>query len=903
MGAAGRRRLRLEPAMVGDGGWVLIEAKGNSAMRGYWSSESWLTWGIGAAVLLTGVAPGWPQQTGYRISSDQVIVDSARHWRNWTYAQGTIEISADGRVQPRRRLRPVNAVLDIVDYLRLHPTAALVNKKAEEISLLDAIQAGSNKNGVVRALDGDPNTYWEPEWPSGQGDLAVQWWFVVDLGRLVFANRIVLRFADEGQGDPFLLFDVLISDGTKPARVPGSPLPEFKPALRMLQPNKSQRVFEIDLRGVEKEVQSEGLRFVQVVVTGSDLDRGHEVTPLEHAQLGPADRGAIDYHKLLRDGQEVVVDQDIYEQLPEDRRGAIRYHRRERPRLAELEVWTEGEEILNGCIARGGTMVLSAKEASNLGSFVDGDLESSSNIIIAAVQNVSDMERELFYDLGSFFWIDTQRMAFPGSGYYRNSFGDYRLDFSDGSRAVDGSLKWTTVVDREQSPVVRRFEGNRFPPIKARYFRVQYTMIIGYLQTTKLAEIQLYGEGYQPEVSLESDLIRLGGNRNLVSIEWEATAPLGTQVQIQTRAGSELGQLQHYFKKDGTEVTESQYKKLLSVYKGDITVEEVPGSDWSDWSESYEDPRGSVVTSPSPREYLKVRATLSSVRPDLGATLRSIRLNFVDPVAQQLVGEVTPVQVEHLGLEQPFSLYVRPQFGAGDPGFDGLLVVAPPDMRLQLAGLYSGAEGELGAGADLAGRAVSGVSVVSTGPDSLHLVFPRVQRSSGVELLRLDFRTALYSAGALLQVSLQNRALGAGSWQRVDGGEATRLGDSNGLVLVGGTAERGKAIRSVAVRPATFTPNGDGVNDVAEFTFTVVRVGDDTPVLVEVFDLGGRLVRRLQEQRDLSAGVYAVAWDGRDKAGRLVPPGIYLARLGLDTETQGLRAGDLSVLRLVHLAY
>ena len=111
-----------------------------------------------------------------------------------------------------------------------------------------------------------------------------------------------------------------------------------------------------------------------------------------------------------------------------------------------------------------------------------------------------------------------------------------------------------------------------------------------------MSELQFYGEGFQPEVSLTSDLIRLGGSRNLLSIQWDADTPPSTQVQIQTRTGNELGEILHYYKNDGSEVSEADYGRLLSIFKGDIIAEQVPGSDWSDWSEPYTVSSGSVIT-------------------------------------------------------------------------------------------------------------------------------------------------------------------------------------------------------------------------------------------------------------------------------------------------------------------
>ncbi|MBI2505871.1 MAG: hypothetical protein HYW07_21870 [Candidatus Latescibacteria bacterium] len=832
---------------------------------------------------------------GHRLVGDQVVVDSGRQWQNWQYAPGTLEFTADGAVRAHRLRKDIDATADIVDYLRLYTPSALAKKKPEEITLLDAVQAGSNRQGVPLALDGDPATYWEPTPPSEGVDLATQWWFVVDLGRFVFARKIVLKFVDEELGDPFLLFDVLVSDGTKPARVVGATSPEYKTVLRMLQPNKSQRLFEIDLQGEDPEVQGEGLRLVQVVVTGSDFSRGRQVAQGEYAALAAGDQGAVEYYKRLADGREIQVDQDIYQDLPAQRQGSIHYFRGERPRLAELEVWTEGDEILSGTLARGGTASAPLQTLS-LGGFIDGDLESFSQPFVGVVSLGAENDREIFFDLGSFFWIDSQRLAY---GPFRTSFGDYHLEFSDGSRAADGSLKWEVAVERKQT--LRggvRFEANRFDPVRARFFRLKWTLYGtgtgsgGGGATIQLSEIQLYGEGVQPEVVLESDLIRLGGSRNLLNIAWDVQIPPGTQVLIQTRTGDQLAEVQHYFKKDGTEVSEAEYKKLLSVFKGEVTAEEVPGNDWSDWSEPYADPAGSPITSPSPREFLKVRATLRSADPEASAELRALHLRFADPVAQSLVGEVSPVLVDTLGSERGFSLYVRPSFSLTDPGFDQLLLVAPPDMHLEYAGLYRGAEDQM--------AGVEGVARVPTAGDSLLLSFPLIGPAAGAELVRLDFRTALYSTGVVLQAALQHRDSGA--WQRVDPGDASPAIAGNTTTLVG--AFRSEAlIDEVQVEPALFTPNGDGINEQAVFRFKVVRVGDNSPIQVRLYDLGGRLVRVLAEQRSLSTGLYAIGWDGRDAEGRLVSPGVYCARLSIDTEVEGARVGRENILKVVSLAY
>ena len=860
-----------------------------------------------SVVLVLGWAVSVSAQVGHRVTASQVVVNSRAHWQNWSFPPGVLELGADGSVRPQNVRRDINAVQDIVDYLRLRPPER-IKKDPEDIVPLDAVQGGATANlaAVPNIFDGDLTTYWEPAAASAESDLASQWWFVVDLGRLVITKKIVLKFVAEDLGDPFLQFDVLASQGNKPKGNQRSPLPEFSTLLRTLRPNKEQRVFEIDMDQLGDDFVGAGLRFVQIVVTGSDFDRGRELSQAEYEALSAGEQGAIDYFKKLAGGRETLVEQKVFERLDADRRGAIRYYRKERPRLAELEVLAEGDEILSGMLERGGSGT--ATQTASISNMIDGQIESRVQFITRFGRgSLNSPEGGVLFDLGAFYWIDAFRIAYAGG-----AFQAYHLDFSDGSLEADGSLKWSVAVNRTENSDYGSsqglgfglYEGNDFERIKARFFHLvwkQYEAGGGFGGGSgQPAEIQLYGRGYQPEVTLTSDLVRLGGSRNLSSIEWDADTPPGTSVVLQTRTGNELDEVLRYFKKDGTEVTEAEYNKLLSIFRGDTVGEEVAGADWSDWSAPYEVAEGSPITSPSPREFLEIRAVLLSDDPEVSATLRSIRLNFTNPVAQELVGEVVPFEVENLGEEQRFSFYVRPDFARSDPGFDQLLLIAPTDMSLRFEELYGGTAAELAAG-ETAGTALA-AEVVPTSGDSLQVAFSPLGPDSGVEVMRLDFSTALFSTGAVMQASLQNSAEGEGGWQRVDPGEAVAEVVSNTTTLVGKVAS-GSLIQAVSVESAAFTPNGDGINDETSFRFAVVKVGDDSPVEVLIYDLQGRLMRRLVEQRALSTGSYGIAWDGRDEQGAVVPPGVYLARVRVDTDTEGARIGRDEIFRTIAVTY
>ena len=851
---------------------------------------------------------GYGQNAGHRVTASQVLVNSASHWHNWTVPQGVVKISPDGALTPHRLHRNINAVQDIATYLQARPPNN-VKKKPEDITILDGIGAGpsGNRAGVINLFDGDLDTYWQPDPPSGEGELAGQWWFTIDLGRLVIAKKIVLKFVDEELGDPFLQFDVMVSQGNKPTGSRGPDL-SYTTMLRTLKPNKEVRLFEIDM-DLEHDFEGAGIRFIQVVITGSDFGRGREVTSEVYDQLPSGDQGVIDYFKRHADGRETLVNHEVYTRLEAGKRGSVRYYRTERPRLAELEVWAEGDEILTGALDRGGYGT--ASQTASINSLIDGQIESKVQFIYTYGRgSLKSPEGEVLFDLGAFYWIDAFRLAYGGS-----RFSDYRLDFSDGTLAANGSIKWQTVVEREQrggggtsTLGFGFYEGNDFARLKARFFRFVWTQFESTSSTGKggatgqPAELQLYGSGFLPEITLTSDLIRLGSSRNLLSIEWDADTPTGTQVLIQTRTGNELGEILHYFKKDGTEVTESDYNKLLSIFRGDIVAEETAGSDWEPWSQPYEDPTGSPVTSPSPREFLTLRATLLSDDPELSPTLRSIRLKFSNPVAQGIAGEISPFQVEQLGQEQIFSLYIRPHFGTNDPGFDRLLVVVPSDMALRFVNLYAGVEDAFGPNADLTSLIVPGVEEINTRDDSLQLAFAPIEPRSDIEVIRLDFETALFSTGAVVQPLLQRSESGDDNWQRVDAGNALSRIESNTTTLVG-TVQNSSLLTEVAVQPRVFTPKDDGANDEVQFAFKVIRVGDDSPVAVDIFDLAGRLVRRLVEQRSLSTGAYTINWNGLDNSGTPVPPGIYYARLWIDTDTDGAGVDGKQVLKTIAVAY
>ena len=836
---------------------------------------------IGLTLLFAGVV--WGQ--GYRISGNELVVNRSAHWSAWDFAAGTVEISSAGVVEPHFVRKNIDATRDILTHLRRYPPE---NKEASAVTLLDAVAAGTNVAAVANLFDGDESTYWEPNADRPLLD----WWFEIDLGRLVSADRIVLKFAPEGEGDPFLQFVVLTSDGEG---VKGLKARNYTRAFQTIRSNKDERVFEIELEpaqlNIDGTMHGDQIRFVQVVITDTDSTRGTEVSEAVHRGLAAPDVGDVAYYKKTDDG-EVQVSKATHEAIDEALRAPVRYYRRERPRLVEIEVWTVGENISLGLAERRGMAIIKRAGSSAIHLF-DGLFETSS--FFASNVQVA----ELFFDLGAMYWLDTYQ-AYYNLDRSRLQSADVQL--SDGTLAADGSLVWTTVVSFRARPIdPEAYDSFHFDPVRGRFVRILYWgqgAHFGGQGQHKPREMQFFGEGYQPEVVLTSNLVRLvGGERNLVSIEWEAETPPGTFVEIQTRTGSQTAEGYVYYNSGGAEVTAEQYESLGFFSKGPIDTLEVAGADWSPWSLPYA-VSGAAITSPSPRPYLMMRVKLISEDPYATASLREIRLKFVEPLARRLVGEVAPKAVDELGVEQVVSVFIKLESQRGE--FDEILLRSPATMALSFEQLLIGRESawELGEIEALGPDQVQEMPTAT--PDSLRLRLAEPVEPGEADLLEVRFRTTLFTPGALLQASLGASSL-VDSWQRVDVGDATALAAGSGMVLVS-PPSGSRVLSPIEVASVVVTPNGDGINDELVFGFSVRRLTGPQEVEVRVYDLSGRQVWEHVEGRAQVSGAYSISWPGEGTDGQSVPPGVYVLAVSVDPDSDN-GVGHTTAHRVIHVAY
>jgi len=764
--------------------------------------------------------------------AEQLSFDTAQDWGRWQLPLGAVQVTPEGIVSPVLVRKNIDAVTDAAAF------GGGIRK------------AGSNEREAALVMDGDPATGWSPD----QGDPTEDWFIEVDLGRGVSANKVTLIFAAEAP--PFELFDLLLSTGEPQTDNIAAPIP-------------GTLVYRIKER--YKENQHHAVSFVPA---------HPDDTPIQYLRI------------------------ENFKHVP----GA---------RLVEVQVESIGDNIALNLLQRGGNMDVVADLAntaesvplSNVLALVDGDLYQRWAYGRAS-RGQNDIDAHIIVDLGAVYWLDLTRIIGGvvvrsgwGGGITTNhyvsrrrwGFRYYEFMTSDGSLSPDGTRIWTKhfagIANSEESS--RGLVDHHFNLIPARYVRIFWkywdtscfsvvtlgedgssSLVPGCAAGGETDEIQIFGQGYPREATLRSPLIDLKDIRNLNSLEWQADTPLGTRVEIRSRTGNEVVEKHTYYDKDLKEVTQKRWEKLIPSFRGPIDTSLAVGSDWSPWSKIYGF-SGEAFQSPSPRRYLELDVRLASDSPEAAASLDFLRLNYTPPLARATVGEITPVEVEP-GVAREFSYFLRSRQTQAK-GFDRLNLETSAPVQFRAAYLE--------------GQPVDGATVEST-ERGFQLTFPRAVRSD--QLVEVRFESSIYLQSTLFDLFLEDSRQGPGLRQRVDPGDASDLVESStNVVHLSVTRD---LFASLTLSPRMITPNGDGVNDQATATLSLLNVLVPRPLHLKVFDLSGRLVKAVEQEG--KAGQQHLLWDGRNHRDQLVPPGVYIIEVGVEGD-----AGSKTTRQLVSVAY
>ena len=810
-------------------------------------------------------------QEGYHLLADQVIVDTEAHWRAWESPTGVRTVHPDGTVEPLFLRRDINAAFNADQFRYISEGDTLTG---------GIFAAGSNRELAPLVIDGDVGTYWEPDLDRPVDD----WWIDIDLGRTVVAQRIVVRFAEAG--DPLLKFRVLISDGRITFTQERNR--EFFRVGLVNQPNKTQRefTFQLEAQGrVPEGLSGTVVQIVRIQALGSDGPRGAEIDRHTYLDLPLGERGAVDYFRRTVAGRQIRVEQDVYDALPAAEQGSIRHYRREHPRLAEVEVISLGDNAVR--LTRPPIESRSTDSAARrLRPYTDGLFSTFSHML--EYDPLRD-ENQLQIDLGAKYWLERIRLLSPAEPPPA-----YQIRISDGSLNPEGELVWRLFDERLNREGYLQVE-EPFASREVRYIDLRrLELVAGAREKGQLSEVQAYGEGYVSEAVMVSPLIRLRRSTLFTTLSWEGETPRNTRIEVRTRSGDELLRIPHYYTSTDREISKTSWDRRAPEDRLPVVIEELPGADWSKWSEVYRE-SGQPFKSPSPRRYALFEVRLHSSEPLRAPAIRRLRLHFAPPLANQAFAELWPVRGVEPGQEEEFTLYIRSQFGAGNPGFDRIRLRSSSAEALELVSVRTGTESLLrqGRGQTLwPGR----IHVERGDEGAVDLVFPEpVERSA---LYAIRFRTQIFLGNTLFSAHLIHGDFPE-RVQQISAGNATGLASSQSLVAVADLQDV-RLLDGVEVVPPIFTPNGDGINDRSTIQATVFAIEGAKKLEVVIFDLSGRRVRDLSVARLHPSGRHRIPWDGRDQQGTLVPPGSYVVRLGFATDA---RLDDTEAVQLVRVAY
>ena len=429
------------------------------------------------------------------------------------------------------------------------------------------------------------------------------------------------------------------------------------------------------------------------------------------------------------------------------------------------------------------------------------------------------------------------------------------------------------------------------------------------VQQGTIGEFELKGAGVPKRVFYVSKIIDLGRTVNFGRLFWDATpmrmvdgapveaADARAALDISVRSGRDPDpNVYHEFTDTGAERTVSRQRFENELKQPDQTTggqiqEGKPGlrasivydqDNWTFWSFPVV---GSGQLAPLERgSHIQVRITLQSESYFDFIRLDSLWIETSPPLALQVIGEVarldepTPdrgLTEVPMGEMTDFSYDVRAEFDAASQrGFDAIKIrtgTRPRFARLEM-------------GEPLV--AVEPAAVIE-GNDALEVRLPqRVSRGNN-EPVRLVFGAEVFVfantfAGEVFDTSGDNLP------QQVEAGDASAVVGTNALRVLGGAEKAGRTIENLAFSTGVVTPNGDGVNDRLAIDYTLFRLPAPVPVVLNIYDLQGvRLGRRALGVQ--SAGPQSVEWDGRDAAGQMLAPGLYLVEIALESEFKTFR--------------
>lgn len=462
------------------------------------------------------------------------------------------------------------------------------------------------------------------------------------------------------------------------------------------------------------------------------------------------------------------------------------------------------------------------------------------------------------------------------------------------------------VVERTQVNS-RSIVDVEFPLQPVRFIRLDLTLM---LQTYMLAEIEAYGRGVPPLTTFTSGAIDFGEPVTFGEIGFyfrifrrshegalaaDPAAPV--KLILETRTGTDDSPVAWYVVDElggDREVAQKDYERAQPLPLGRQDVR-IPGrqsligedrTNWGPWSSPYL-ASGEQNRSDDARRYLQFRTTVATDDVLAFGRLDSIQFEYSSRLAREVLGRVSRADGSGepggatevgAGTEEVLAYDIQALFDAPEQrGFDGVRLDVPAGSRLV----------RLEIGEPLAAVAPDSIS---EGPDQIAVYFPSSRITAANNLpLRLTVAAVLlssstYVTGEVIDSQSDNLPQAIGE-------------STSGSLQVFATRAALPLLSAVVVEPRVLTPNGDGRNERATIRYHISEI-DRGLIEIVIHDLAGRRVRHLLSEFRGRGAYSRDAWDGRDDGGRLVPPGSYLCRVALHTQS-----GTAATLAALAVAY
>ena len=371
-------------------------------------------------------------------------------------------------------------------------------------------------------------------------------------------------------------------------------------------------------------------------------------------------------------------------------------------------------------------------------------------------------------------------------------------------------------------------------------------------------------------------------------------------------------------------IDKEDYDKLKSQDQGSLSDDL---TNWSAWSPPYPlegivgegllsgTELGTQVVSPGPRRYFQFMIEFESDDFDAATGLGGLAFEAVaPPFAEELIAEIAP-RTAQLGARTRFVYAVLNKSEAGQArGFDGFHIDTPLRVE-QLGRVEIRLSDETVSQADFTGVSLESLpvsrgefAVAEVEDEGFTLTFPRVVAEDA--LLKIEFDNAVLRFGTVFTGRALDSESGSDVGQEAMAGNAADLkvdGVDDADLQPIGVAKSGNLSVAVPIarnllanirsEPPIFSPNGDGINDQTLLGYDITNIASPTPLTIEIYDLAGYLIKKLYVGTDIS-GRYGRAWNGRNDAGDLVPPGNYLFTIELEAGAGGQK--EIGIVSVVY---